>query len=330
MNETEKYIQAATRENTRLSYRAAIEHYEDVWGGFLPATADSIASYLAHYAPTLAVSTLKQRLSALAAWHNEQGFADPTKAPHVKKVLKGIGVLHPHREKQAKPIQLGQLTRIINVLDHNIVQGSVMTQRQSSRDKALLLIGFWRAFRSDELSRLCIEHITAMPGKGMEIFVPRSKGDHSGLGRQYKAPALQKLCPVSAYIDWIALGQINEGPVFRAINRWGHIAEEALHPASVIHIIKRCCVLAGITDAALFSSHSLRRGFATWANDQGWDTKALMSYVGWKDVQSAMRYIDSPDPFSQSVPEQIALANTQLSIQPPIDRNVGDRNSDEA
>lgn len=50
----------------------------------------------------------------------------------------------------------------------------------------------------------------------------------------------------------------------------------------------------------MFSSHSLRRGFATWANAQGWDTKSLMEYVGWKDVQSAMRYIDTPDPFSQS------------------------------
>lgn len=92
MSETEKHIHAATRENTRKSYRSAIEHY-DAWGGFLPATADSIASYLAHFAPTLAMSTLKQWLSALATWHNEQGFPDPTKAPHVRKVLKGIAEL---------------------------------------------------------------------------------------------------------------------------------------------------------------------------------------------------------------------------------------------
>ena len=112
MPNVNEYISAATRGNTRISYRAAIEHYEDVWGGFLPATADSIARYLAHFAPTLAVSTLKQRLAALAVWHNEQGFPDPTKAPHVKKVLKGIAELHPHQEKQAKPIQLDQLLLI--------------------------------------------------------------------------------------------------------------------------------------------------------------------------------------------------------------------------
>ncbi|AYK26714.1 hypothetical protein PA34_011325 [Pseudomonas aeruginosa] len=42
---------------------------------------------------------------------------------------------------------------------------------------------------------------------------------------------------------------------------------------------------AGIP-AELYTSHSLRRGFAATAN--GWDIKALMTYVGWKDIS----YID--------------------------------------
>jgi len=63
MADVNEYIRAATRENTRKSYHAAVEHYEDVWGGFLPATADSVESYLAHYASAL--KKLKQRLTAL-------------------------------------------------------------------------------------------------------------------------------------------------------------------------------------------------------------------------------------------------------------------------
>ncbi|MCY1534769.1 hypothetical protein D9M68_701510 [compost metagenome] len=45
--------------------------------------------------------------------------------------------------------------------------------------------------------------------------------------------------------------------------------------------------------AELYSSHSLRRGFATWATRNGWDQKALMGYVGWRDAKSALRYVDS-------------------------------------
>ena len=49
--------------------------------------------------PKLAHNTLKQRLAVLAQWHIDQGFPDPTKAPLVKKVLKGIRELHPEKEK---------------------------------------------------------------------------------------------------------------------------------------------------------------------------------------------------------------------------------------
>ena len=55
----------------------------------------------------------------------------------------------------------------------------------------------------------------------------------------------------------------------------------------------------GIAAPESYSSHSLRRGFATWANGNGWDVKSLMEYVGWKDMKSAMRYIDSIDHYAK-------------------------------
>ncbi|MBP0640065.1 hypothetical protein J8I34_32900 [Cupriavidus sp. AcVe19-6a] len=90
MSKLDQYLRAATRDNTRQSYQSAVRHFEVSWGGFLPATADSIARYLADHAETLSVNTLRQRLAALAQWHLEQGFPDPTKAPVVRKVFRGI------------------------------------------------------------------------------------------------------------------------------------------------------------------------------------------------------------------------------------------------
>lgn len=161
MFKTDIYIQAATRANTRKAYRAAIRHFEEDWGGFLPATADSIARYLADQAGQHSISTLRQRLAALAQWHIDQGFPDPIKAPHVRKVLKDIRELHPAQEKQAKPLQLEQLTRLMLWLDTeqmNLNPGSSSDVR-ILRDRALVLLGFWRGFRSDELCRLQVENI---------------------------------------------------------------------------------------------------------------------------------------------------------------------------
>ncbi|MCO7610532.1 site-specific integrase [Pseudomonas chlororaphis] len=295
MSELDRYLQAATRDNTRRSYRAAIEHFEVQWGGFLPATADSVARYLVAYAGELSINTLKLRLSALAQWHNSQGFADPTKAPVVRQVFKGIRAVHPVREKQAEPLQLQHLERVIAWLDGEATaargEGRQAELLRALRDRALILLGFWRGFRSDELCRLQIEHVQASAGSGISLYVPRSKGDRDNLGRTYHTPALQRLCPVQAYIEWINAAALVRGPVFRAIDRWGHLSEQGLHANSVIPLLRQALERAGIA-AEHYTSHSLRRGFATWAHRSGWDLKSLMSYVGWKDMKSAMRYLE--------------------------------------
>ncbi|MDH4569688.1 site-specific integrase [Pseudomonas sp. BN414] len=296
----ERYLQAGTRANTRRSYQQAIEHFEVSWGGFLPATSDAIVRYLVDHAGTLASNTLKLRLAALAQWHTSQGFPDPTKAPLVRQVLKGIRTLHPKPEKQAEPLQLRELEQCVAWLERigeaARAKGDRPQLLRCWRDRALLLIGFWRAFRSDELCRLRVEHIQARGGEGMQLFLPWSKCDRDNLGQSFSAPALARLCPVQAYLDWVEVAEISEGPVFPGIDRWGHLSKQALHPHSVIPLLRAVLHGAGLS-AALYSSHSLRRGFATWATCNGWDIKALMSYVGWRDTRSALRYVESAGAF---------------------------------
>ncbi|CAE6863714.1 hypothetical protein R75461_08131 [Paraburkholderia nemoris] len=316
----DRYLEAATRDNTRRSYQSAIRHFEVDWGGFLPASADAIARYLADHAESLSVNTLRSRLAALAQWHQTQGFPDPTKTPHVRKVLKGIAALHPASEKRAKPLQVAQLELLMTWLDEQIADpmemGDARTHITHVRNKALVLLGFWRGFRSDELSRLRIEHITIEPGRGMTLFLPRTKSDRAQLGTTFRAPALSRLCPVAAYEAWIAASGLTEGPVFRSIDRWGNISDEGLPAGSFVPLLRELFRAAGVPTPDSYSSHSLRRGFATWANSNQWDLKMLMEYVGWKDVRSAMRYIDAADPFAQHrIESALTAAPTPVSPQ---------------
>lgn len=303
MTSIDHYLNASTRANTQRSYQASIEHFEVTWGGFLPATADSIAQYLVDHANTLSINTLKNRLSGLAQWHKDQGFPDPTKAPVVKKVLKGIKELHPMIEKQARPLELDMLNVIITSIEKR--QYDALQRNDSNcaiklaRNKAMVLIGFWRGFRSDELSRLKIEHIQVSSGKGMEIFLPASKGDRQNNGRRFKTPALSYLCPVDAYQEWINASNFQFGPVFRRIDRWGNISQKPINSNSISVLLRSIIAESGIDDSHHFSSHSLRRGFASWANQHEWDIKSLMEYVGWKDMKSAMRYIDTIDNYAK-------------------------------
>jgi integrase len=303
MRSIDQYVSAATRDHARRSYRAAIRHFEETWGGFLPATADAVARYLADHAETLSLNTLRLRLAALAQWHWDQGFPDPTKAPLVQKVLKGIGELHPSREKQARLLQPEQLGTLVAWMERAFVEadqaGRSGDLQGLARDRALFLIGFWRGFRADELCRLQVEYIDVIVGEGMVLYLPRSKSDHSARGREHKAPALSRLCPASAYLYRVHLAHLKDGPVFPPIDRWGNVGENALRPGSLVPLLRERFRQAGIVAPEQYSGHSLRRGFATWANANQWDVKDLMGYVGWKDIRSAMRYIDRADPFAR-------------------------------
>jgi site-specific recombinase XerD len=308
MAKIDAYIEAATRANTRRSYQGAVRHFEVEWGGFLPATADSIARYLADHAETLAINTLRQRLAALAQWHIDQGFPDPTKAPVVRKVFRGIQALHPAQEKRARPLQLEQVAQLVRWLDRECdaasASGNRAAQLRHTRDKALVLLGFWRGFRGDELTRLQVDSVEAVAGQGLRCYLPHTKGDRARKGTTFRAPALVDLCPVDAYLAWISLANLHAGPVFRAIDRWGHVGANGLHINSLVPLLRALFGAAGIPYADQYSSHSLRRGFANWATSNGWDLKTLMEYVGWKDVHSAMRYVDGADPFGrQDIPK---------------------------
>ena len=260
----------------------------------------------------LSISTLQQRLAALADWHHAHGFPDPTKAQIVRKVMKGIRALHPAQQKQARPIQLEQVGQIAHWLDEAIAAAALADRKpeqlRHTRDRALLLLGFWRGFRGDELARLRVEHVNAVSGHGMSCFLSQSKGDRASRGKTFMAPALRSLCPVEAYLAWIALAGMSDGPVFRAIDRWGNVSDAGLHINSMVPVLRTLFHSAGIALAHQYSGHSLRRGFANWATSNGWDLKTLMEYVGWQDADSALRYMDATDPFAKMRASQTARA----------------------
>ncbi|MBD4618712.1 Tn3 family resolvase, partial [Xanthomonas citri pv. citri] len=188
-----QYLEAATRPNTERAYAAATRHFEIEWGGHLPTTAEQVARYLAAYAGQLALNTLRHRLAALAQWHQAHGFADPTRAPVVRKVLKGIQTVHPSQEKRATPLQLTQLGQVVDWLDGAATAAGTRDDAAGRlrhlRDRAFVLLGFWRGFRGDELVRLQVQDLELVAGEGMTCFLPHSKSDRQHAGTTYKVPA---------------------------------------------------------------------------------------------------------------------------------------------
>ncbi|MDB6096737.1 MAG: integrase family protein [Francisellaceae bacterium] len=290
-NNSINYIEAATSENTRKAYRFDIKHFEN-WGGLLPATSESILQYLHTYAPLLKHSTLSRRLIAIKHWHEYQGFNDPTQHPLIKKTLIGIRKIHGTPKNKAQAITLDQLKKIIEYLNYKSTLRNI-------RDKALLQIGFFGAFRRSELVGIQIEHINAV-NEGLEILIPRSKTDSKGEGTICALPfGKSLLCPVTALYGWLNISKITEGFIFRAIDKKDNISSKPLDDQNVNLIIKRLTKACNMNFND-FSGHSLRRGLATQASLQGAPLQAIMRQGRWKHINTVLGYIEESQRFTQN------------------------------
>jgi site-specific recombinase XerD len=289
----EEYKQAGKSQNTDKAYSQAVDHFRNECHGFLPATENEIGDYIAKCAGKYSVSTIKLRLAGLSAWHKSVGFKDPTKSAHVKDVLRGIAKKHNKPPREATPLPFDYLKQMVLRQEQLMAKarsdGNHAEYLRRSRDVALLLMGFWRGFRSDELCRLEVQFITVYKGSRIEIYLPYSKTDNDGAGVTFSTAALKAFCPVQAYCRWIEDAGIATGSVFRAIDRWGNFGVDGVTGRSIGPILNGMVKDAGL-DIHL-STHSLRRGFAKWAADHGWDVHSVMAYVGWKNYESAKRYI---------------------------------------
>ncbi|NKZ98822.1 hypothetical protein GTA26_26070 [Rhodococcus hoagii] len=100
----------------------------------------------------------------------------------------------------------------------------------------MLLLGFWRGFRGDELARLR-SNIHGRSGRGYHAVRAAQQGDREALGVQHRTPALKALCPVTAYLQWVQVAGIAHGPVFRKLDRWGNLGDQPLNSNSLV----ACC-----------------------------------------------------------------------------------------
>jgi len=291
------YIQVATAANTRRSYRSAIRHFER-WGGKLPADEMAIISYLLAYADTLNPRTLTLRLTALRQWHLSQGFVDPTVGTQVSVTLRGIQRTHGQPKQKAKVLSMVDIDTMVNHLRQQ--SGAI-----AIRDCAVILMGFFGAFRRSELVSICVENIT-WESEGILVLIPKSKTDQTGQGIIKAIPRSDDpLCAVQALTQWLSHAKINGGSVFRSCHRGGQIKTSPLAPASINDILKRTAKQCQFDFVPELSSHSLRRSFSTQAHRAGASFAAIKRQGGWQHDGTVWEYIDEAQRFEDNAAQTL-------------------------
>lgn len=285
IDNSQRYIAAATSDNTRSTYRSAIRQFEK-WGGRLPADQAAIIKYLTERASTLNPRTLDVHVTAISQWHHYQGLHDPTQDPWVRKTLEGIRRLHGTPKRKAKALRLEHLN---TMLDY--IRGQPDTLKKL-RDIGLLLCGFFGAFRRSELVAIRVEDLIWEP-EGLIVRLARSKTDQQGAGLLRALPfGVKEVCPATALKTWLSAASITEGAVFRPINRWDHVQEKSLSPGAINELLKTLATACGFDFVADISSHSFRRGFSTSAARERIDFELIKKQGNWKSDATVWEYIE--------------------------------------
>jgi integrase len=133
--------------------------------------------------------------------------------------------------------------------------------------------------------------------QGMIIHVRRSKTDQEGHGRKIGIPfGRTRHCPIRALDTWKAASGINQGPVFRPVDRHGKLAVGRLSGAAVSSIVRERVNAAGF-DATGYSGHSLRAGLVTSAAQQGISSWKIRQQTGHASDAMMAKYVRDGEMF---------------------------------
>jgi site-specific recombinase XerC len=233
-------VRSASAETLRLYARdwASFETWCAATGQTaLPATAATVAAFLAEAASRLSAGALARRTSATAARHRQRGFAVPTLDRTVKAVL--LTARRGAAPRRAPPPTPAQLLRLATACGGDLT---------GLRDHALLLLAA-AGLGPAALVNLDAEHIR-LAATAAELTLD-AEGEGAGAcgdgvsHRSIACDADRSRCPVQALRDWLQISDTQFGPVFRKIDRWGNIEHRRFSIAAVRQIIRRRARRAG-------------------------------------------------------------------------------------
>ncbi len=259
------------------------------------------------------VATLSRRLSAIQHYHRVAGHELNTRDPVLRDTWRGIRRTVGTASVGKSPIVTEYLKALLETLDPTTVAGS--------RDRALLLVDFAGCFRRSELVALDVSNVTHQKD-GLVVTLQRSKTDQEARGDARGIPygANPETCPVRALDAWLQMAGITDGPIFRAVTRYGTVRPERLTAQSVALVVKRAVSaartaaieagnqwLAQTMDPRYYAGHSLRAGFITSAAAAGVSESDIMRQSGHARSDTLRKYIRHATVFRQNAAAKVGL-----------------------
>lgn len=186
------------------------------------------------------------------------------------------------------------------------------------RDAAILLNGWHTAGRAADLASYRVRDVTRTP-RGLDLLLTDSKNLKVGDSHTFAVrtnPEHPEFDPVLAMFEHLeslsTLGaRLPQLALFRPFDKWDNLVPKTsnssykLSTSAIVGVVRKYALLAGIE--AELTMHSLRRGYATWLRELGYDTLAIARALNWAPGGSINTYLEEADRWSDEAPGSRAL-----------------------
>ncbi len=266
---------------TRHAYGRALLRLDD-WLEGRPVTDESLADYLAAlFDRGLAPASAATAVAAAKDRARREGAASPagTRTAAALSAYRRDGA--GRGPGQVAGVQWEDSDRMADKAER-------CGDARGLRDALLVRIMSDGLLRVSEAEALDVADIALSKGK-LLVTIRRSKTDQDGRGVVFRGgPDTARLAR-----KWLEAAGIEEGPVFRPVNKAGRVADARLGRRSVRDIVKRRAADAGIEGRV--SGHSLRVGSAQSLRNRGATTADLMDAGRWSRVETMAGYVRAQD-----------------------------------
>lgn len=167
---------------------------------------------------------------------------------------------------------------------------------KGKRDKALLSLLLACGLRRRETTTLRLRDLEQREGRWAIVDLI-GKGGHI------------RTVPIPDWVreqleDWIIAAGINDGRIFRKVDRMGRIWGEGLSVKAVWHIVKDSAKKAGLPNIA---PHDLRRSCARLCQSAGGELEQIQFLLGHVSIQTTERYLGNKQRIRYAVNDRIGI-----------------------
>ena len=245
----------------------------------LPASADTVASYVEAMEGVRAPATVRRYVSSIAAAHRAAGEPSPSGHARVRRAL--------GRMRRRKGSRQGQVLGLTWALRRRLIEDGGDGRMIDIRNRAMLAAAYDAMLRRSELVALQVGDVTMDTGGSASLLVRRAKTDPEGGG----AMLYLHRDSVRLLKEWLAASGIAGGPLFRSVRKDGRVGGR-LDASQVPRIYRQMAERAGLSPGTVrrLSGHSPRVGAAQDTIAAGVGIAAIMQAGRWKSARMVQRY----------------------------------------